>query len=110
MRSLPHDRTEAARRTCRCLPCGNRDEPVTRDNYHAVVFRHRHNFRDAENFRLTSMPSDKWVQAPPGASLQPEAIVERAIGFAGGADTEVIGPSAQRAVQQRRVWSSSAVW
>ena len=73
MRSLPHDRTEAARRTCRCLPCGNRDEPVTRDNYHAVVFRHRHNFRDAENFRLTSMPSDKWVQGPPGDSLPPEA-------------------------------------
>jgi hypothetical protein len=74
MRSLPHDRTEAARRTCRCLPCGNRDEPVTRDNHHALVFRHRHNFRDAENFRLTSMPSDKWVRGPPGDTLQPEAI------------------------------------
>ena len=74
MRSLPHDRTEAARRTCRCLPCDNRDEAVTGDNYHAVIFRHRHNFRDAENFRLTSMPSDKWVQGPPGDSLPPEAI------------------------------------
>ena len=73
MRSLPHDGTEAARRTCRCLPCGNRDEPVT-DDCHAVVFPHRLNFRDAENFRLTSIPSDKWVQGPPGESLQPEAI------------------------------------
>jgi hypothetical protein len=68
MRSLPHDRTEAARRTCRCLPCGNRDEPVTRDNYHAVVFRHRHNFRDAENFRLTSMGASPTRRFAPAGS------------------------------------------
>ena len=38
------------------------------------------------------------VSEPP-AQPHSRVVVERAIGFAGGADTEVIGPSAQRAVQ-----------
>ena len=73
MRSLPHDRTEAARRTCRCLPVAIATSPLP-VTIITPLYRHRHNFRDAENFRLTSMPSDKWVQGPPGDSLPPEAI------------------------------------
>src|SRR5215472_2426203 len=70
MRSLPHDRTEAARRTCRCLL----QSRMTR-----LSRRRRHNFRknavrDAENFRMTPMPQISGCKAHPGDSLQPEAI------------------------------------
>ena len=69
MRSCRNDRTEAARRTCRCLL----QSRMTRWSC-----RRRHNFRknavrDAENFRLTPMPQISGCKAP-GDSLQPEAI------------------------------------
>src|SRR4029077_14156626 len=42
---------------------------------------------------------DLVLESQPPAQPHSRIVVERAICFAGGADTEVIGPSAQRAVQ-----------
>ena len=70
MRSLcRNDRTEAARRTCRCLL----QSRMTR-----LSRRRRHNFRknavrDAENIRLTPMPQISGWKAHP-AIFQPEAL------------------------------------
>src|SRR6266478_3378384 len=42
---------------------------------------------------------DLVLELEPPAQPHSRVVVERAIGFEGGADTEVIGPSAKRAVQ-----------
>src|SRR4030088_476426 len=42
---------------------------------------------------------DLVLELEPPAQPHSRVVVERAIGFAGGADTEVIGPPAKRAVQ-----------
>src|ERR1700719_1807571 len=42
---------------------------------------------------------DLVLESQPPAQPHSRIVVERAICFAGGADTEVVGPSAQRAVQ-----------
>ncbi len=42
---------------------------------------------------------DLVLGSQPPAQPHSRVVVERAIGFAGGADTEVIGPPAKRAVQ-----------
>src|SRR3984893_1888923 len=48
----------------------------------------------------SALASPDFVLVPePPAQPHSRVAVERAIGFAGGADTEVIGPSAKRAVQ-----------
>ena len=55
---------------------------------------------------------DLVLESEPPAQPHSRVVVERAIGFEGGTDTEVIGPPAQRAVQrvdELRVFSSFTV-
>src|SRR5215471_13566336 len=76
-----NDRTEAARRTCRCLL----QSRMTR-----LSPRRRHNFRknavrDAENFRLTPMPQISVVNeedASPGATMSQRPSLNREPAFA----------------------------
>src|SRR5215471_9322074 len=69
MRSCRNDRTEAARRTCRCLL----QSRMTVDHADAVTTSAKMQSAMLKIPLDTNAP-DKWVQGPPGDSLPPEAI------------------------------------